>query len=65
MSDAAKVCPYCNGRFRGHPNKKFCGKVCKDRHHNEHNPRGYQAVRALFKDHAETVHPFSSEAFEE
>jgi hydrogenase maturation factor HypF (carbamoyltransferase family) len=65
MSAPVKVCPNCNARFRGHPNKKFCRRACKDAYHNEHNPRGYQATRALFREHADTIHPFSSEAFEE
>lgn len=40
-----RTCPTCGNRITGHPNKRFCGKRCKDRYHNEHNPRGYGAVR--------------------
>lgn len=36
-----KRCPQCQSQIKGHPNKKFCGSLCKDRYHNTHNPRGY------------------------
>lgn len=37
---AARSCPSCGDPVSGHPNKKFCGAKCKDRHHNLLNPRG-------------------------
>ena len=63
-----RKCPSCGKPITGHPNKKFCGLTCKDRFHNTHNPRGVQAFANWRDDHAdymETVHPFSSEAFEQ
>jgi hypothetical protein len=65
----SRTCPHCGALIKGHPNKVFCHSRCKDRYHNKRNPRGFQAARALDDDgeysrHAETVHPFSQEAFE-
>lgn len=40
-----KRCPHCGSKIIGHPNKKFCGQKCKDRFHNQHNPRGYGLKR--------------------
>jgi len=63
MSDRHK-CPHCGNRVNGHPNKKFCSQKCKDRFYNKMNPRGYGA-RSDWDRYADTVHPFSSEAFEQ
>lgn len=62
-----KRCPHCGSPINGHKNKKFCGSKCKDRYHNKHNPRGYFArdEKSDWDRYAETVHPFSSEAFEQ
>jgi predicted nucleic acid-binding Zn ribbon protein len=57
-------CPHCGKPITGHPNKKFCGPRCKDKHHNARNPRGHAVIND-FVDYANTIHPFSSEAFEE
>lgn len=37
-----KNCAQCG---RHHNRKKFCSNTCKDRYHNEHNPRGYGLLR--------------------
>lgn len=62
-----RYCPHCGKPFTGHMNKKFCGPKCKDRYHNTHNPRGLDARKESesWESYAETVHPFSSEAFEQ
>lgn len=31
----------CDNCGRPHKRKRFCSNTCKDRYHNEHNPRGY------------------------
>lgn len=61
-----RKCPNCGNRVHGHPNKRFCGQRCKDKYHNRTNPRGYYAPENKddWERYAETVHPFSSEAFE-
>lgn len=40
MQVATRRCPRCRNIVLGHPNKKFCGTKCKDRYHNDNNPRG-------------------------
>jgi hypothetical protein len=57
-----KRCPNCGRTIVGHPNKRFCGSTCKDRHHNRTNPRGYGA-RPERDEYMATIHPFSDEAF--
>lgn len=66
---AKRTCPHCGSKIKGHPNKKFCGPKCKDRWHNEHNPRGFFAyaaeqssIRSAERDADDDEHPFSSEA---
>lgn len=63
----ARKCQCCGKPLSGHPNKKFCDARCKDRHHNTVNPRGYGVRRddGGLREYMGTVHPFSSEAFEE
>lgn len=56
-------CPNDGKPIKGHPNKRFCNARCKDQYHNRTNPRGYGA-RSDWDRYADTVHPFSSEAFE-
>lgn len=58
-----KNCPNCGNIVRGHPNKKFCGQRCKDRFHNENNPRGYFAHLARRDGHdadMDRAYPFGS-----
>lgn len=50
-----KDCLGCGKSFSGHPNRRFCKRKCKDRHHNTHNPRGYFAH----------LHPLSPERMHE
>jgi hypothetical protein len=57
-------CPNCSKHIKGHPNKKFCNSRFKDQYHNRTNSRGYDA-RGEWDRYADTIHPFSSEAFEE
>lgn len=59
-----KSCKGCGRRIVGHPNKRFCCQKCKDDYHNKHNPRGYGVGRDDWEQDADTVHPFSSDAFE-
>lgn len=61
-------CPCCGEAFTGHPNKRFCGQVCKDRWHNATNPRGKQA--GMFEPYvpltrAEADHQSAMDADEE
>lgn len=64
---AKRKCPSCSRQIVGHPNKKFCGQKCKDRYHNAVNPRGFGAGREKtdWDLYSESIHPFSSEAFEQ
>ncbi len=53
-----------------HPNAKFCKNKgrgnCKDVYHNNHNPRGLGADnRSDYDYYLDSIHPFSSEAFDE
>lgn len=70
----AKTCPWCGAKVKGHPNKKFCNQRHKDAYHNTTNPRGYgvDPDRPEYRsdldpdfDPRNSIHPFSSEAFEE
>lgn len=54
----------CGQQFSGHPNKKFLNQRHKDKYHNRTNPRGYAAPKDDWDSYAETVHPFSQEAFD-
>lgn len=66
-----RECLYCKRPFTvRHPSQKFCGKrsngrhLCKDRYHNSFR-FGPPPGRDSWSDYYETVHPSSSEAFEE
>lgn len=62
-----RKCKGCGVPLSGHPNKRFCTQRCKDRYHNTTNPRGIGArhERGSYAEYAETIHPFSSESFDE
>lgn len=56
-----KRCPHCGSAIKGHPNKKFCGPRCKDKFHNETNPRGYfRHLNDEFERDMDAAHPFNS-----
>jgi predicted nucleic acid-binding Zn ribbon protein len=52
MTGSLKHCPNCGSQVTGHPNKKFCNSTCKDRFHNETNPRGRFAHLKISKEEA-------------
>jgi ribosomal protein S27AE len=58
-------CPNCGKVVIGHPNKKFCKQKCRDRYHNDRNPRGFfshlnQNSPDYYAD--DDTHPFDSDA---
>lgn len=71
------TCLYCGKEFvRRHPSQKFCGKrksgrhLCKDRWHNrERWPETVERLTGRRPDdwdaYADSIHPFSPEAFHE
>lgn len=65
-----RECLYCRRPFTvRHPSQKFCGKrnngrhLCKDKYHN--SLRFGAPEKDDWSLYADSIHPFSSEAFEE